>query len=103
MAVLPADNPVTAPVTGFTEAWNGFPLLQVPPAGAETMVAVFPVQIDVTPPGIEGSGLTVTVVVLIPVKPFPSVIVTVYTVVTEGAATTAVPAVELSPVEGAHE
>jgi hypothetical protein len=103
IGAVPADQPATRPDAGSTVALNGLPLLQVPPAGEELRVADVPAHIEVSPDGVAGRGLTVTVVVLMPVKPLPSVMVTVYIVVTAGAATTAVPIVELRPVAGAHE
>ena len=49
-----------------------------------------------------GNPLTVIALVLTAVKPFPSVAVTVYVVVTVGDAVTVAPVVADSPVAGAH-
>ena len=52
--------------------------------------------------GVEGVSDDVMVVVAVAVHPFPSVPVTVYVVVTPGAASTVIPVVADNPAAGAH-
>ena len=73
----PPATPVTAPVVLFTVAVKTLLLLHVPPVVPSVSVVLELTHTFVVPPIAAGNGFTVTVVVLVAVKPLPSVAVTV--------------------------
>src|SRR5204862_639672 len=61
----PTFTPPTTPVPDPTVAMNVLPLLQVPPGVTSARVVVNPIHTFMVPVMVAGSGLTVTVAVLI--------------------------------------
>ena len=65
MVAVPPLAPYTVPVTLFTEAIDGAPLLHVPPDGVQLNVLLLPLHHWKVPPMAPGVGLTDTVTVLV--------------------------------------
>ena len=75
--MVPARLPVTIPSVGSTDAMPGALLVQLPGTVRSLSVMVEFTHTLFAPSIADGSAITLTVVDAVPVKPLPSVMVTV--------------------------